>query len=268
MRMAHPTYQVVRLDWLAAVAFALLLAACASPTVTLRLSYPIGKIRTYKVTAVIGQKIDVATLHDDETIQLEATSRLEIIDVGTTGATLKLTITPTRFERNGRRSEPPAPQEVMVQVGEDGAIAKVEAPGGQQVRPDDILGVAPLIGAVLPTGRVHLGSRWRRTLPAPAPGAARGVQTGRLAAYRVVNDRSCAILALDSRRSIRLTRQAAGQQLNLTGTEITASEVALDFSEGFPVRIRSEAEGRFAVQGAPSREGDVIIKTETTLVLV
>jgi hypothetical protein len=251
------------------VALTLLLAACASPAVTLRLRYPVGKVRTYRVTATVLQKIDVATLQDTETIELEATSRVEVIDVGTGGATLKVTVTPTRLERNGKKADLPEVQEVSVQVSEDGTIAGVQSPRGGQVSPDDIIGVAPLIGATLPTGRVRLGDRWRRTLAAPpAENAKAGVQLGRLAAYRVVDEHRCAVVELDSRRPLTLTRQAAGTQLNLTGTEVTATQVSIDIADGFPVLVEAEAEGSFAVQGAPSKPGDVIIRTKTELRLV
>jgi hypothetical protein len=251
-----------------AVVLALTVAACASPAVTLRLRYPAGKVRTYRVTATVFQKIDVADLQDTETIELEATSRVEVLDVGTGGATLKVTVTPTRLERNGKKADLPDVQEVTVQVGEDGTVAGVQGPKGTQVRPDDILGVAPLIGAALPTKRLHLGERWSRTLPAPGEGAKPGVQQGRLAAYRVVDDHRCAVVELDGRRSLTLTRQAAGTQLNLAGTEVTATQVSIDIAEGFPVLVDAEAEGSFAVQGAPSKPGDVIIRTKTELRLV
>jgi hypothetical protein len=251
-----------------AATLALTLAACSSPAVTLRLRYPVGKVRTYRVTATVYQKIDVATLHDEETIELEATSRVEVLDVGTGGATLKVTVTPVRLTRNGRKADLPAVQEVSVQVGEDGSIAGVQAPRGAQIQTDDIVGVAPLIGAALPTGRVHLGDRWTRTLPPPGQGAKPGLQLGRLAAYRVVEDRRCAVVELDGRRSLTLTRQAAGTQLNLAGTEVTAKQVAIDYAEGFAVLVSAEAEGSFAVQGAPSKPGDVIIRTKTELRLI
>lgn len=251
-----------------AAALALTLAACASPAVTLRLRYPVGKVRTYQVSATVHQTINLPGLSDDEIIRLEATSRVEVLDVGTGGATLKVTVTPTRFERDGRKADLPEVQEVTVQVGEDGTIAGVQAPRGGQVRPDELVGVAPLIGASLPQGRVHLGDRWRRTLPAPAENAKTGVQLGRLAAYRVVDDRRCAVVELDSRRSLVLTRQAAGTQLNLSGPEVTATQISIDVAEGFPVRVEAEAEGRFAVQGAPSKPGDVIIRTKTVLRLL
>lgn len=247
---------------------ALTLAACASPAVTLRLSYPAGKVRTYRVTATVFQKIDVATLQDTETIKLEATSRIEVLDVGTGGATLKVTVTPSSLTRNGTKAELPQVQEVTVQVGEDGSIARVDAPRGAQVNPEDIIGVAPLIGATLPTGRLHLGDRWSRDLPPQREGMKAGVQQGRLAAYRVVQDRRCAVVTLDARRPLTLTRQAAGTQLNLSGTEVTATEISIDFAEGFPVLVEAEAEGSFAVQGAPSKPGDVIIRTQTELRLM
>lgn len=248
-----------------AAVLGLLLAACASPAVTLRLRFPVGKVRTYIVKATVFQDIDVATLQDTETIELEATSRLEVLDVGSGGATLKVTVTPTLLTRNGKKAELPAVQDVTVQVGEDGTIAGVQSPRGAQVNPDDIVGVAPLIGAALPVGRVHLGDRWTRTLRPPSSNAKPGVQQGRLAAYRVVDDRDCAVVELDARRTLTLSRQAAGTQLNLSGTEVTATQISIDFAEGFPVLVTAQAEGSFAVQGAPSKPGDVIIRTTTEL---
>jgi hypothetical protein len=179
--------------------------------------------------------------------------------------TLRITLTPVRFERDGKRAEPPAPQDGRIVVDRSGRVTSVSSVGGATLPlggSADSLGV--LLGAPGRTGRVHVGQRW--TTPFGAPGApAAGSRSTRVAALRYEGDYRCVVLSSTGTRPARHERQTSAGVLRLTGTETGTTETLFAFTEGFPVRIDSASQGRFTVES--SQGGTVTIDTRTTITL-
>ncbi|MBI4728304.1 MAG: hypothetical protein HY775_02195 [Acidobacteria bacterium] len=245
----------------------LALSACAAPEIRLVHRFRPGEVRTYRLVAVASARLRAGAIDRTERTQLEATSRVEVLAAAGGGATLRLSVVPTALRRDGRRAEPLAPQEAVVVVGADGAVRRVESVGGLPAElSGDLEDLGPLLSSPLPAGRLHLGDRWRRSVPGAS--GRQGRERGRLAALRVVSGYRCAIIALEVRRPIIRSRSFGGTTLRLTGQDFSSIEMSFAFAEGFPVRVASVAVDTLAVSGVAGVGGSVDLRTETVLTLM
>jgi hypothetical protein len=224
----------------------LALAACATPPIRLSQAWRLGDERTYLLTADATTTVDVTGTPTIQHTTLRARSVLTVVGVEAGETRVRLRLEPEAFAIDGVPQDRPS-QEVELVVGPAGDVVRVESVGGL---PADLVGdvedLAPLLGAPLPTELLHLGDRWERPVTPPeGTGLAVGRQVGRVGALRVVGGRDCAIIRLTMRRPIARNRTVGGQQLALVGNEFSASEIAFAFRDGFPMRIDTEAEGRF-----------------------
>lgn len=251
----------------AALSFALAAtaAACATPDIRLALRFRAGEVRTYRLATIADTRIGVEERTTLDRIEITATARVEVLEVGPDSTSLRVTVTPQRLERSGRSGAPPPPQQADVILSPEGAVRAVTAVGGLPPALSDVsvADVAPLLGLALPRGRVHIGDRWTRRLPGPDT-----VQRGRVAALRVERGFDAAIVALETRRPLARSRTFEGLTLGLRGTEVSSTEVAFAFREGLPVRITSDGRARLRVEGGPARGTLVTITTRTELALL
>lgn len=243
-----------------------LLAACATPEIRLEPHYRSGEVRTYRLTAEATIRIRAGGLDRRERTRLLATSRIEVLEATPAGARLRVRLQPERFERDGASADPPPGQEAVLAVGAAGEVTKVERVGGvpPELSGAEVEDFASLLGLRMPQGRVRIGDRWR--FPVTGPGGRSGETRGRLAAVRIVGGYDCAIVAASVRRPIARDRALlGGVSLSLDGEEISATEIAFAFADGFPVRIESTGEATLNVSGLAGEGGTVEIATETQL---
>jgi len=264
MERLHPSHTRRALASLALVACAL--SACATPPIRLAPAFPLGAVRVYSLS------IRGVTAAEDrpgvrEETSLEARWTVEVLEVDGDASTLRLTLTPLRFLRDGRETDLDE-QSVRAVVGPDGTVRSVEAEGGivsEVLQPDEIV---PLLGQPLPTEELHVGSRWSRAL-ATAGTVGPVEQTGRLSALRVEEGYDTAVVIVGTHRPLTITRQVGEQPVTLAGDEVSTSEIAFALREGFPVVITTHARGRFEVQGFGTPTGGAFtIETERVLRLL
>lgn len=249
----------------------LLATSCATPPIRLSPSYPPGAVREYRLTADATTQIRVAARTNRERTRLVARSRIEVIGATGDETTLRLTLTPTSFRRDGRALEPPATQRAELVIGPDGAVRRITSVGGlpASIAGGNVDDLAPVIGAPLPGELLRLGATWTKALPAPSDSEIEpGVQRGRIAALRRVGGEDCAIVRLATRRPLVRERSVLGQPLRLSGPELSSSTISFAFRRGYPVLIETDAEGRFAVSTGTFTGGEVTIETRTRLELV
>lgn len=243
------------------------LTGCATPEIRLAARFLPGEVRVYRLTDDTDLTVAARGLKTSE--RLVAVSRIEVIQVSETGATLKLTVTARSLTVDGRRAPPPPEEEVVFEVARDGTISKVTSVGGVPSRPGgpEVEDLVPLVGPPFPPGRTRLTDRWRAELASPE-GAPPGIQLARLDALRVVNGFRCAVVSLSTRRPIAGEREIGGTALRLEGIEYGAGEVAFAFREGFPVRVALESEAHLAISGGAAEGGRILLTRSATLTLV
>lgn len=244
---------------------AFLVAACATPDIRLTPRFATGEVREYRLVADAVVRINAAATSQVERSHLVATTRLDVENITGGVTTILLTITPRSLTRDGKSADVPAAQQVRMKVDADGRVSEVAPIGGttQTLESSDLEDLVPLIGPPLPPGRVHLTDRWTRR----STGGVSGTQTARLASLRRIDDVDCAIVATSTRRPVSRERQLGGSTLRLEGVEFASGEIAFAFRQGYPVRVRSDAEARLAVSGAGAAGGGVVITTKTALTL-
>lgn len=236
------------------------LVACASPTIELMPSFPVGTQRVYTLTIEATTDIDVPGAVTTERTSLEARSTLEVIGEAAEGARVSLTIEPLRSVRNGIEQQLTV-QRVELIVRPDGSVASVVSIDGLPAGLDDgVDDLAPMLGLALPDGTSRLGHRWRRDL-------ADGEQTGRIAAVRTVRGFDAAIVQVGSTRTLRRQTAVDERTLALIGTEFSSSTIAFAIADGFPVQMSTTSEGRFAIEGDRPGSGAVMIRSHTELTL-
>ncbi len=193
---------------------------------------------------------------------LTAKTRLEVLKVDGEETTLRLTLTPRSFTRDGTAVTTPAEQRAELVAGPDGAIRRVLTVGGLPVdiAGGDISDLAPVIGVPLPIERVRLG----QPLPRPTSSGTPPVYQGRVAGLRVIDGRDCAMIELGTRRPITRERDIGGSRVRLDGSESAHSSIAYAIRDGFAVSITTDAEGVFRLG---SFDGAVTIVSHTTLTL-
>lgn len=252
-----------------AVAACVLAGACATPALRLAPAYRAGDARTYTLVARATTTIDVAGLGRHEQTELRAQSTLVTGATTDAGTSIRLTLTPTRFTRDGRALQVPLQQTAYLIVGPDGAARAVTNLGGTS--PVGIEELIPLLGIPLPAERLHIGQPWTRrtstdqTVGSPLPA---GVLRGRISGLRDVDGYACAIVSVAGTRPVQRTRDIAGQPVTLAGVEFSTTTIAYAFGEGFPIRLDSTAETTFAVSTPSSAGGSVTITATTSLRLV
>jgi hypothetical protein len=244
-------------------------SACAAPEIRLQARFVPGEVREYRLVADADVRISAGGGSTVERTHLVASTKIEVKEVSNGTATLTLTVSPRSLERDGRSADPPAPQQIEMQVGPDGRVTGVTSAEGAPVALEaaEVEDLVPLIGPPLPTGRVRLASRWSR-VPSGPDGLPAGIQRARLAALRVIDGHDCAIVALSTRRSVVRQRQISGTTLRLQGIEYASGEIAFAFREGIPVTVRSDGEARLAISGGAAAGGEVVIRTDSSLELV
>lgn len=240
-----------------AAVLAVVLAACASPPMTLTPSLAAGQVRTYRMTSDVTSVIGVPGAGATDRTVLQATLTIRL-----TGTSATVTLTPTRFERDGKRADPPAPQTATLTFGEDGTITGVKGETPQAELP---LGGSPddlgaLLGITIRRGRIAVADRWRTALD-PS-----GERRSRVAALRYVTGRRCAIVESVATRPAERTRETNGTTLRLAGTETSIVQTAFALDDGLVASLDSTAEGTFTVAGAP-QQGSVTIRSKTTMLL-
>lgn len=247
----------------AAIVSLVSLAACATPPIRLAPRFSVGSSRTYALRAAAETTAGAAGITRSERTVLTGRSTIEVLSVQGDEATLRLTLTPTSFTRDGRAVTTPAEQRAELVAGPDGSIRRILTVGGLPVSiaGADIADLAPIVGIALPTSRVRIG----RPLPTPTGSAVPAIYQGRVDGVRVIDGYDCAIVELGTRRAIDRQRDIGGQQIRLEGTESAHSRIAFAFRAGFPVEIATDAEGVFDVAQA---QGTVTIVTHTTLRLL
>lgn len=261
----------------AAIAAALIaFGACATPPIVLRPAYRLGEARSYRLEATAFTTSDIGGTVQRERTVLRARSLVQVIAVDGEEATLRLTLTPESFARDGRAVATPPEQSAELVVGADGAVLRILTIGGvaAELVPTDVADLAPVLGSALPPGRMRLGDRWSQSLvapaaPSPSPGEGQaGRQAGHVAALRVVRGYDCAIVMLSARRPLQRRRELGDQVLSLTGTETSATEIAFAFREGLPVEIHTDSEGSFRVGSGQFSGGTLTIAGSTDLTLL
>lgn len=250
----------------------LIASACATPPIVLTPSYEVGDARTYELEADAITTIDLGGGEQRQRTVLRARSVIEVIALDGEETTIRLTLTPTSFTRDGVEADPPARQRAELVVGPDGEVRSISSVGNV---PADIIGadvqdLAPLLGTPLPEGRVRLGDTWTTPMPAPSglPGARDGLERGRVSGARVVRGYDCAIVSLATRRPLVRERPVGGQTVRMAGTETSATEIAFAFRDGFAVEIHTTSDGIFDVGDGSFIGGTVTIASTTDLVLV
>lgn len=236
---------------------AALLAACASATMTLTPSLQAGRVRTYRMVSDVTSVIGIPGAGATDRTLLHATVAIRL-----SGPTATVTLTPTRFERDGKRADPPAPQTATLTFDETGTITGIKGQTPQAELPlggsaDDL---GALLGITIRRGRIAVADRWRTALD-PS-----GERRSRVAALRYVAGRRCAIVESVATRPVERTRETNGTTLRLSGTETSIVETAFAFDEGLVASLDSTAEGTFTVAGAP-QQGSVTIRSKTSLLL-
>jgi len=238
--------------------------ACATPPVTLQHRFEPGASRVYRVEVETDTVIDAGGIDRTERETLQAESRLDVLETGAAGATVRLTITPERRTLDGEVVAAPAAQSAEVVIAPDGTVREVRRIGGLTPEvagtdPDELIA---LLGPPLPQGRVRVAQRWRTPLPDG------GEQRGRVRSLRVVDGYDCAIVVLGTARRLERVRRAGGATVRLAGTETAATEIAFAFRDGFPVEVTTDAEARMQVLAGAVTGGDVVITTHTEIRLV
>lgn len=244
-------------------------SSCATPRIALAPRFVDGEVRTYRLTARADIAVRAAGLDRTEQTSLEAISRLEVLGLEESKVRVRVSLSPSRFVRDGVRADPPAPQEADVELSPGGGVLSVTRIGGvpAPIAGTEVDDVIPLLGLRMPAGRVRLGDRWRFPVRGPADRA--GEVRGRLAAVRVVDGRDAAIVSASVRRPIVRERALlAGAALTLAGDEISAVEIALAFREGFPLRVDSAGVARLEIGGAAQLGGTVELRTQAGLRLL
>ncbi len=245
----------------------MVLASCSTPRISLSLKFTPGEVRVYRLQTTATTRIDVPGLRQTETTSLDATTSIRVTLVATDRVTLRVSVTATRFERDGRVVDPPEPQEADVTVDAAGDVTMVKPVGGAPVAlggsPEDL---GALLGVPLRHGRVRVADRWRSTIV--TDDGRTGHRSARVAALRVVGDYRCVVVSTATVRPVRRQRQGTSGALQLDGTETAATETAFAFDLGFPVLIDARVESRFAVEGAGPQGGSVIVRSTTSLRLI
>ena len=216
------------------------------------------------VTTVIG----VPGLESKDRTIMRADVVIRMGDGGAGKATV--TITPTFFERAGRRADPPAAQTSRVTFDTTGTIiklqgvttAKAKDAGANEALPlaGSAEDLGAMFGSTIRRGRVRIADRWRTAIGSV------GERRSRVAALRWVGGRRCAIVESIATRPVERTREAGGTVLRLAGTETSVVTTAFDFTAGFPASIDATADGTFTVAGAP-QQGTISIRSKTTMTL-
>lgn len=185
---------------------------------------------------------------------------ITVVSTGGEETELHLSVRWDRYLRDGARSTPPAEQTADLIVGPDGRAVRITAIGGvpPAVAGADVSSIAPLLGPSLPTHRVHLGDRWTAN-DALTSGAR---QEGRITALEVVGGYRCAIVRVGVQRPITRTQAVGQQQIELTGTEFSTSEIAFAFRSGFAVRVETAATARFTVRSATFSGGSLEVENQ------
>ena len=124
--------------------------ACATPPIRLSPSYPVGAVRTYKLTAEARTSISVAGRSRVEKTTLVARSRIEVIASTADESTIRLTLRPLELRRNGKPASRPEEQRAELTIAPDGTVRSISSVGDL---PADIAGgnvddLAPVIGAL------------------------------------------------------------------------------------------------------------------------
>ena len=250
----------------------LLLAACATPPIILSPVYELGDRRTYKLEADATTTIELGGDRQRQRTLLRARSTMEIVSLEGATTTIRLTLSPTSFARDGRAVDPPPEQRAELVLGPDGEVRSIRSVGDvpAEIIGADVQELAPLLGSPLPSGRVRLGETWETPVPGPTdqPGAGDGRQRGRVDGARVVQGYDCATVVLATRRPLVRQRPIGDQTLLRAGIETSATEFAFAFREGFAVEIHTTSEGTFQVGDVAFSGGTVTIVSRTDLVLV
>lgn len=246
---------------------AVLAVACATPPIRLSPVFATGTQRTYRLESTTRNVIDVPGSERVEHTTLVATSTIDVLGPEGTSTRVRLTLTPERFERDGRVEEREA-QTVEMLVGTDGRVESIERIGGVPASiTTDAEDLAPLLGAPLPSERLRLGDRWERTLPGfSLAGDIR--QSGLIDSFRVVRGFDTVIARVGTERPLIRERTVGDQTLALRGTEFASSELAFAFREGFPVLIETTAHGRFDLLAGDVTGGTVEVRSTSVLTLL
>lgn len=208
--------------------------------------------------------IAVGTVNDDERTELTATLRIQTLSA----TSVKVTVTPTRFVRDGKTADPPASQEATLTVDASGKVTKVTAAKGSTAPLGGSLDdLSVLIGWQGRSGRVEVGDRWTTALT--GIGGDTGSRTSHATALRVVGGKPCVIIVSSGKRPVVRERPTEAGSLRLAGTEASSTTTAYAFRAGYPARLESSAHGSFATVGAQSQgPGTVTIDSTTTIELV
>ncbi|MFN2614622.1 MAG: hypothetical protein ABR552_07375 [Actinomycetota bacterium] len=244
-----------------------LLAACAAPRIALFPSFAVGSSRTYRVHTDATTVIDTGSTRTTSRTQLSATAKIEVVSVKDGKTTIRLTLEPQRYTKNGSpRTLDTSTAELI--VDEVGAIVAVSKVGGlpADTSATSVEDLAPIFGAPLPEGVVHVGQAWTRALGSATNSAGSGVQHGRVEALRRVGGYDCAILQLGTERPLSRRVSLEEQSIDLSGEEFSTAHMAFAYKRGFPVQIVTDAEAHFSIQTVAS--AGVTITSHTSLDLV
>ncbi|MGH2829548.1 MAG: hypothetical protein ACRDJM_03590, partial [Actinomycetota bacterium] len=100
------------------------LGACSSPRIDIRPRLKAGEVRTYLLTTIGRTTIDVPGLGSVERTLVRASVTLEVLKTTATGSTVRVTLVPTRFEREGRSTEAPPEERAELTLDADGDVVK------------------------------------------------------------------------------------------------------------------------------------------------
>jgi len=262
---------------LSGIVLALTLAACAAPAIRLSPSYAVGEKRTYRLTAVAHISSIIGGVRRTGTTELRARSIIEVLAQRGESTRVALTVTPLRLSRDAKDAVTPPEEKAELVIGADGTIQRLISVGGfpPQLSGIDISDIAPLLGAALPSTRLHVGSSWQRRLSAPAveqqvggsspAPSARGYESGSIAGLRRAHGYDCVVVSLSTRRPLVRDREVGGQPVRLSGTETAATENVFAFRLGFPVTIRTGARAVYQISNGSVSSGQITIDTDTVL---
>lgn len=260
----------------ALIPLVILLQACATTTIRLTPAFVEGDVRTYELRTSSTTTLELPGRASTVRADLVAKSTIQVRSTSADQSEIHVTLVPERYTKDGRAAALPVQQTADLIVGPDGSVRSITSVGGlpPEIAGAGVADLAPLLGPSLPTGRMHLGQTWHRSVstpsagPAPVPSGAPIEETGRVAALRVVGGYDCAILRIGARRPIARDQSVGDQDVRISGIEFSTSEIAFAFKAGFGVRMSTDARARFALESGTFSGGSLVVASTTVLRLL